>query len=380
MVHKTGRNDKGTQFRWQVLFEGGKESRKNPESKGKEKNCLTHSLQTPNPKQPSKFAGVRGSPARAWSEQAQSHWFRPDWCCKADHDPLRFGSGMTIQTWQKFFLTQPPASSSPKASLSPGASQLSPGKSLAARFQLSLLWRAPRYRDHGSQGSEAWADGGHERARGAHGARGWPGRCSPRPAGRTGCWDPAAPPSPDSPKSPSSPRGDPGPISLRAWERDRRVHGQPCPRYLRRAHAVAMITIAARPVPLLVIAAAATEQLTQLTNYSRPRSPQRAPGRSQSAQPTSLLAPPNPARRPAARTLDRFSSRDSARARAPNLGVSELPTQPHGRSWQEATPPGDANIRRTRPREGLIGWWAGPKLEGVAIGTLSPRDGEFGFN
>lgn len=69
-----------------------------------------------------------------------------------------------------------------------------------------------------------------------------------------------------------------------------------------------MITIAARPVPFLVIPAAATEQLTQLTNYSRPRSPQRAPGRSPSTQPTSLLAPPNPASRPAARTLVRFSS------------------------------------------------------------------------
>lgn len=70
MVHKmgggTGRGtEKGTQFRWQVLFEGEKESRKNPESKGKEKNCLTHSLQIPNPKQPSKSAGVKGSPARA---------------------------------------------------------------------------------------------------------------------------------------------------------------------------------------------------------------------------------------------------------------------------------------------------------------------------
>lgn len=118
---------------------------------------------------------------------------------------------MTVQTWQKPFLPQPPASSSSKASLSPGASQPSPGKSLAAGFQLSLLWGAPRYRDHLSQGSEAWADGGHERARGARGARGWPGRCSPRPAGRTGCRAPAAPPSPDSPRSASSPRGDPGP-------------------------------------------------------------------------------------------------------------------------------------------------------------------------
>lgn len=69
-----------------------------------------------------------------------------------------------------------------------------------------------------------------------------------------------------------------------------------------------MFTIAACPVPFLVIAAAATEQLTQLTNYSRPRSLQRAPGRSQSAQPTSRLAPPNPARRPTARTLARFTS------------------------------------------------------------------------
>lgn len=69
-----------------------------------------------------------------------------------------------------------------------------------------------------------------------------------------------------------------------------------------------MITSAARPVPFLVIAAAATEQLTQLTNYSPPRSPQRAPGRSPSAQPTSQLAPPHPTRRPAARTLDRFGS------------------------------------------------------------------------
>lgn len=111
--------------------------------------------------------------------------------------------------------------SSTKASLSPGASQPSPGKSLAARFQLSLLWGAPRYRDHRSQGNEAWAGGGHERARGAHGARGWPGRCSPRPAGRTGCRAPAAPPSPDSPRSASSPLGDPGPISQRVWERDR---------------------------------------------------------------------------------------------------------------------------------------------------------------
>lgn len=44
-------------------------------------------------------------------------------------------------------------SSSSKASLSPGASQPSPGKSLAARFQLSLLWGAPRSRDHRSQGN-----------------------------------------------------------------------------------------------------------------------------------------------------------------------------------------------------------------------------------
>lgn len=92
--------------------------------------------------------------------------------------------------------------SSSKASLSPGASQPSPGKSLAARFQLSLLWGAPRSQDHRSQGNEAWAGGGHERARGARGARGWPGHCSPRPAGRTGCRAPAAPPSPDPPLGP----------------------------------------------------------------------------------------------------------------------------------------------------------------------------------
>lgn len=222
-----------------------------------------------------------------------------------------------------------PVPSSSKASLSLGASKPSPGKSLAARFQLSLLWGAPRYRDHRSQGNEAWAGGGHERARGARGARGWLGCCSPHPAGRTGCRAPAAPP-----RSASSPLGDPGPISQRAWERDLRVCGQPCPRYLRGTHADAIFTTAVCPVPFLMIADASTEQLTQLTNYSRPRSPQRAPGRSPSAQPTSPLAPPNPARRPAARTLT-ASLLETARSRArphQTSAVSELSSQPHGRS------------------------------------------------
>lgn len=248
--------------------------------------------------------------------------------------------------------------SSSKASLSPGASQPSPGKSLAARFQLSLLWGAPRHRDHRSQGNEAWAGGGHETARGARGARGWPGRYSPRPAGRTGCRAPAAPPSPDSLRSASSPLGDPGPISQRAWERDLRVCGQPCPRYLRGAHAVAMVTIAARPVPFLVIADASTVQLTQLTNYSRPRSPQRAPGRSPSAQPTSPLAPPSPTRRPAARTLA-ASLLEAARARAhapaPNLGGLRALLSASGEELTRGHASLSANIRRARPREGLIG-------------------------
>jgi hypothetical protein len=165
-------------------------------------------------------------------------------------------------------------------------------------------------------------------------------------------------PVPIPPRSASSPLGDPGPISQRVWERDRRVRGQPCPRYLRGAQAVAIFSIASCPVPFLVIAAASTEQLTQLTNYSRPRSPQRAPGRSPSAQPTSPLAPPNPARRPAARTLA-ASLLQTARARprvpAPNLGgLRALLSAP----WEELTRGHaslSANIRRTRARESLIG-------------------------
>lgn len=162
------------------------------------------------------------------------------------------------------------------------------------------------------------------------------------------------------PRSASSPLGDPGPIRRRVWERDRRVRGQPCPRYLRGAHAVAIFSIASCPVPFLVIAAASTEQLTQLTNYSRPRSPRRAPGRSPSAQPTSPLAPPNPARRPAARTLAAsllHTARALARARvpAPNLaGLRALLSAP----WEELTRGHaslSANIRRPRARESLIG-------------------------
>lgn len=134
--------------------------------------------------------------------------------------------------------------------------------------------------------------------------------------------------------------------------------GQPCLRYLRAALAVPIVSIASCPVPFLAIAAASTEQLTQLTNYSRPRSPRRAPGRSPSAQPTSPLAPPNPARRPAARTLAASllgDARARARVPAPSLGgLRALLSAP----WEELTRGHaslSANIRRTRPRENLIG-------------------------
>lgn len=51
MVHKMGGgDDKGTQVRWQILFEGGKESRKNPKSKGKEKKKKLSDPLSPNPK------------------------------------------------------------------------------------------------------------------------------------------------------------------------------------------------------------------------------------------------------------------------------------------------------------------------------------------
>lgn len=141
-------------------------------------------------------------------------------------------------------------------------------------------------------------------------------------------------PVPIPPRSASSPLGDPGPISQRVWERDRRVRGQPCPRYLRGAQAVAIFSIASCPVPFLVIAAASTEQLTQLTTRGRgvhsalpaalrPPSP---PVRS--LLPTLHAAPPR-----APLPLHFFRPRALARA-CPHQtsAVSELYSQPHGRS------------------------------------------------
>lgn len=76
---------------------------------------------------------------------------------------------------------------------------------------------------------------------------------------------PTAPPCLHSPRSAPSPRNDPDPTNPSLRRRKPRGRGQPCPRYLRVAHAAAVTTIAACPVPFLVIATVASEQLT-LTN------------------------------------------------------------------------------------------------------------------
>lgn len=130
--------------------------------------------------------------------------------------------------------------------------------------------------------------------------------------------DPALP-RPDSLQLAPSPRGDPGPTSRREKKRGRMRRRQLCPRYLRVAHATAVTTIASWPVPFLVTAAAAAEQLTlTTTNYSPPRSPPRARGRPPSP-PASPPASSQPRAPPSARALAVALREERARARVQAL-------------------------------------------------------------
>lgn len=159
-----------------------------------------------------------------------------------------------------------PASSSLQAPLSPAASQPRPGASLFSRSQLSLLWGAPSY-----WGRRRRRGRGRGRRRLAPGAAGLGGGRRARARRDTpAAWAPAAapldpePPRPDSPGSAPSLQDDRRPPNRRR-RREPRGLGEPCPRYLKGAHAAVVTTIAGRPVPFLVTAAASTEQLT-LTN------------------------------------------------------------------------------------------------------------------
>lgn len=180
------------------------------------------------------------------------------------------------QEREEHFLPQPPSVQLLQTSLSPAASRPRPGASCGARSQLSLLCggtELPRSPPEEKAEEEERA-GTAESSRGcavpagpeSRGAREWPeperlhrGQL-PQPPPRR--YPNPTPPRPDFPGSALSPRDNPGPTGRHQRRREWSGHAQPCHRYLRGAHAAAVTTIAGRPVPFLVTAATAAEQLT----------------------------------------------------------------------------------------------------------------------